>query len=64
MIGFEVAVDRAMAFLRDSGYPFARLISARRYKSNWIVTVDIGIVLPDRRKIRIDGRNGKIIGFE
>lgn len=64
MISFEVAVDKAMDFLRKSGYPFARLVDARRYRNNWIVTVDVGIAFKDMRKVRINGQNGKIIGFE
>lgn len=64
MISFEVAVDKAMDFLRKSGYPFARLIDARHYRNNWIVTVDVGIAFKDIRKVRINGRNGRIIGFE
>ncbi|MFO7881008.1 MAG: hypothetical protein R6U52_00555 [Kosmotogaceae bacterium] len=64
MISFEVAVDRAMDFLRNSGYPFARLVDARKYAGNWVVSVDVGIAYEDLRKVRVHGQNGKIIGFE
>ncbi len=64
MISMEAAVDKAMEFLRTSGYPFARIIYARRYGGNWIVAADVGVLVSDKRKIRINGKNGKVIGFE
>ena len=63
----DEVVDRAMEFVRDkAGYPFAQLKKATldETRSEWEVLVDVGVLGADIKKVTIDDRDGRVVGFE
>jgi len=63
----DEVVDRAMEFVRTkAGYPFIRLkkVTFDETGSEWEVLVDVGVVVADIKKVSINDRDGKIVGFE
>jgi len=64
IVDFEEAVTKAMEFLKEVGYPFSKLISASESGGKWIVIVDTGISMVDRRKVIVDGITGRVKGVK
>lgn len=63
----DEVVDRAMEFVRTkAGYPFIRLkkVVFDETRSNWEVLVDVGVLGEDIKKVTINDRDGKVVGFE
>ena len=63
----EEVIGEVMEFLRTkAGYPFAHLekIAFDSTTSEWEVTVDVGVYLEDIKKVKVDDKDGRIIGFE
>jgi hypothetical protein len=63
----DEVVDRAMEFVRTkAGYPFIRLkkVTFDETRSEWEVLVDVGVLGEDIKKVTINDRDGKIVGFE
>jgi hypothetical protein len=63
----DEVVDRAMEFVRTkAGYPFIRLkkVTSDETGSKWEVLVDVGVLGADIKKVTINDRDGRVVGFE
>ncbi len=63
----DEVVDRAMEFVRTkAGYPFIRLkkVTFDETRSEWEVLVDVGVLGEDLKRVTIDDRDGRVVGFE
>ena len=63
MMNVEQVVKKAISFANGSGYPWVRIVSIRKIKNKWIVKIDVGVISPDYRTIKIDAKSGEVIGF-
>ena len=64
MMNVEQVVRKAISFANSSGYPWVRVVSVRKVKNRWVVKIDVGVINPDYRTIRIDAKSGEVVGFE
>ncbi len=62
----EEIVDKALEFLKTkAGYLYPRLegITFDKTASAWEVTVDVGVFSTSIKKVKLDDRDGRVIGF-
>ena len=63
----DEVVDMAMEFVRTKAwYTFIRLkkVTFDETRSEWEVLVDVGVLGADIKKVTIDDRDGRVVGFE
>lgn len=59
-------VEVAKDFVTNSGYPFARLQSAKleENKKQWILVFDVNVLTQQLKTVVVDGATGKVVAFE
>lgn len=63
----EEVIEKVMDFLKTkAGYSYAHLerITFDKNTSNWEVIVDVGTFLEDIKKVKVDDKDERIVGFE
>ena len=63
----EEVIDKVIEFVKSKGgYPFVQLgkVAFDKKTLEWEVTVNVGALSENIKKVKVNDKDGKIIGFE